>query len=353
MERMKYIYFLIIYILVSAGNADAKALIYDEEKGAIYIGNEVRIIKNYEETKKSGNVSANKIHEIQVKANNSSTLFETTKPISEYKLSVKGYIAIVVSNWIELRGGLWHNKSSLMVYNQEGTKIKEIPDVQVSSRYYDCFSWSPDGGKIAYVTGGPTRDEKYGPFSPTGVWIYDIAKDTTEKVGGGFGVNWSEHDGNLYMQSSYKDTLYGVVYDVKQGKTSNSGKNGLIFSEDGMYSVGRKPSEEMEWGTSYDVYNNQKNESVYKFKRGPRGGQEEWIGYAKFILGSHYLLMWSSSSNYRIFDVDKRIFIRQATPTLLGWNKDMTKAVVYEKGKIHIDEMLTGKRLMSLDLPGE
>ena len=35
---------------------------------------------------------------------------------------------------------------------------------------------------------------------------------------------------------------------------------------------------------------------------------------------------------------------------LFSLNRDI-KAVVYEKGKIHIDEILTGKRLKTLDIP--
>ncbi len=38
---------------------------------------------------------------------------------------------------------------------------------------------------------------------------------------------------------------------------------------------------------------------------------------------------------------------------MLGWNEDMTKIIVYEKGgkQVHIEDMMTGKRLQSISIP--
>ncbi|MDH3976756.1 MAG: hypothetical protein OEV42_21035 [Deltaproteobacteria bacterium] len=342
----KYILLITACLISFSQNVSAKALIYDEEKGVIYLNEEFINLKRYEEKRKISEEPKRKIYLIDVEANTSRTLIYSNRRVETYDISGKGHIAVMES-WNEKVSS--HIKRALIIYDIEGRQLKEILDVPRTTDSSDSFVWSPDGGMIAYVTGVPTLDEKYGPFRSTGIWIYNVNKDKTEKVGGGYGVNWSSHDGNLYMQFAYGATEFASIYDVNTGKTRQSGKKGLIFSDDGKYHIGKKYPESMGEDVRDYVYRSSTNEVHYEFSI----EKAEWKGYAKFIYDSQFLLMWSDGRFYKVFDVETKKIIRKAKHALLGWNKDMTRAVVYEKGKIHIDEMLTGKRLMSLDLPGE
>lgn len=107
------------------------------------------------------------------------------------------------------------------------------------------YSWSPDGGKIAYITG--TYYEGGVGFKTTGVYILDLKDGSKRKItkdfpsptvkdfeGGGFDINWAIHDRNIYVQEF--DYLGGnYMYDTKTGKTVRVPYKGIYFSPDGEY----------------------------------------------------------------------------------------------------------------------
>ena len=107
------------------------------------------------------------------------------------------------------------------------------------------LSWSPDGSKIAYITG--TYHEGGRGFRPTGVYIFDIINGSRkpitkdfphstrlEGVSGGYAINWAVHDGNIYIMES--DSRGGnYMYDVRSGKTRQVDYKGINFSPDGKY----------------------------------------------------------------------------------------------------------------------
>jgi len=285
-----------------------------------------------------------------IKDKNIKEFLATPDSIYLYELSNKGFIAVSTSRKDEqIRGYV----KQLYIYDVNGNKIKKIEEVPVKKEAY--FSWSPDGDKIAYIK-GKTIIEGRRDFVPSGVWIYDVESDKVQKIADkGVQIFWAKHDNNIYIQNQFDrdDPTDISVYDTKKGELSKSDKKGIIFSDDGNYYIGTEISGIEGEGTLYDhfVFDGKSNEKIYKFKD-EDGTPNEYYEDHKFISATHYLVFWSRRS-YKIFDIETKSFINKAKlKGLVGWNADMTKAIVYERGdKIHIDEMLTGKRLKTLDLP--
>lgn len=332
----------------------SNALLYDDVSSNIYISTAVARFKEIEKTQRTfGGKPVQEIYKLNVDKHQTELFLKADHQIGAYEMSVEGYFVLHLY-WFEAD----KEKKCLVVYDRAGNKIKELPDVPFSDRNFTSYSWSPDGRSIVYVTGKKTLDSKWGPFEPTGVWLYNVEKGTINKITNRIaedyiGVNWSTHDNNIYLQSRFEDTQYVGLYDIAKRQFKKSARKGLIFSDDGLYYIGSMAPKEMGDAHSYLLFKGKSDMSVYHFKIDKDGGQLEWQDHAKFISGSHYLLMWSSSKFYQIFDADKKTFLRKAKSRLLGWNKDMTKAVVYDEGKIHVDEMLTGKRLITFAVPGE
>lgn len=276
----------------------------------------------------------------------SEPLIKTEHSIGEYEAGKTGYIAISTENE-NLESYTYEYE--LLIYSPDRQTIKVIQNVPVKSEQ-KFFSWSPHGKKIVYVT-GKSLMEGHHPFEPQGVFIYDIEKDKTEKISEtGVKVNWSPHDGNIYIQNKfdYVDPADISVYNTRSGTLSKSDRKGILFSYDGKYCFGRVAFKDVDGypGDKRYLYDNTSNDIVHQFK--------ETIINAKFIDNSHNLLTWGGVASYfKIFDADKKNYIRSTKKYgLIGFNKDMSKVVVYEGGnQIHIDETLTGKRLKTLDLP--
>ena len=130
-------------------------------------------------------------------------------------------------------------KNSLVIIAVRGDATTTIEDdVQK-------FSWSPDGEKIAYITG--TYYEGGVGFKTDGVWIYDlkdksktkIEKDFPHKtiegfIGGGIEVNWARHDSNIYIEDfDYLDGVYR--YNTTTGRSEKLDYAGIDLSPDGKY----------------------------------------------------------------------------------------------------------------------
>ena len=132
-------------------------------------------------------------------------------------------------------------RSSLMFIDLDGNEIGAF-DEDVRK-----FSWSPDGEKVAYITG--TYYEGGVGFKTTGVGILDlrdfsqtsITADFPHRtidgvVGGGFEINWARHDGNVYIEDfGYLAGRY--KYDANAGKSEPVEYKGISFSPDGKYYI--------------------------------------------------------------------------------------------------------------------
>jgi hypothetical protein len=156
-------------------------------------------------------------------------------------------------------------RNRLIIIDSEGN-VKCSIDEDV--RKYD---WSPDGEKIAYITG--TYYEGGVGFITTGVWIFDLRDHSKTQIkkdfphdtlkmagrepfeGGGFEINWAKHDSNIYIQDfGYVGGVYR--YNTKIGKSEKVDYKGIDFSPDGKYYARSIPE------LDYQVYLTETNQPV-------------------------------------------------------------------------------------------
>jgi Tol biopolymer transport system component len=130
-------------------------------------------------------------------------------------------------------------KNNLVIIDTVGDVLHSIDDD------VRALSWSPDGTKLAYITG--TYYEGGVGFRTTGVYILNVEsgekfkiemdfdyKEIDGYVGGGINLNWAKHDGKLYIQEfNYISKNY--VYNPETGKTTEVPYKGIHFSPDGKY----------------------------------------------------------------------------------------------------------------------
>jgi len=101
-----------------------------------------------------------------------------------------------------------------------------------------AFTFSPGGDAIVYAEEIPgERGSPAPPGYKGGVWLYDFnskAKKQISKMDPPYiDLNWSEHDGNIYI-TDYRDV---VRYNPRTGKSGIVPYKGIYFSPDGKYYV--------------------------------------------------------------------------------------------------------------------
>ena len=329
--------------------SEAKSLIYDEESNSLYLGGvqldtALSDISNFQSKQKY----FNKIYVIS--KSEEKVLLQIESTIVDFDMSDSGYLAVSTSE-SDYQNDMFIRE--FLLYDSTGRKLKTIKNVPVlSDRKF--YSWSPDGNKIVYVMGKSLMENR-NPFQSEGIWMYDIEKDKSRKISDtGVKVNWSRHDNKIYIQNRFEGE--GIVdiseYDPVVGKLIKSERNGIFFTDDGKYYFGYEVYDyEGYLVFARKIYESTSNKRKYSEKE-----NESWkngvTNFIEFIKNSHNVISWNLR-NFMIFDVDKVSSVRKSRKAkLLGWNNDMSKVVVYDGGnKIHIDEMLTGKRLKTLDLP--
>jgi Tol biopolymer transport system component len=356
MERkiISLLLFIIIVFLFHIKNTFAAGFIYDESNDLIYIGGfPIENERLSFDSKIDKLPLLYKIYSIKLKNQEEHTIFEANnKKIMTYSISNKGFIAISTHKVNEQKG---INEKQLFIMNKEGKIIKIIEDVMnIINKGY--FSWSPDGQQIVYVTGKSIIEGHY-PFESQGVFIYDIVKDEIVKIADkGTDVKWSGYDNNIYIMNKfiYEDPQDISIYNTTKKQLMKSERRGIIFSDDGKFYIGAEIDKNFEGEGNqliYYIYNNLTNEKIYHFT-GEEGYSVEVASEIFFIKGTHCLVI-RYSSLYFIFDLDKKKTIKKLNMGLIGFNKDMTKGVVYEGGGkfVNIVFLMEGIKIKSVEIP--
>jgi len=324
--------------------------IYDEENNMVFLGGwPLEALRLYLD--KSGEKLAKKIYSYNIKERKERLFYNSEMEIGAYNINLKNYMAISVQQQ-NRQGDILTEE--LIILNKDGEIIKKIEGV--ITRHLDgYFSWSPDGNKIAYVT-GKSLVEVFRPFEPQGIYIYDISNDTIRKISEkGTDVKWAKYDNKIYIQDNFLHNSEAEisVYDPVENKLTKTNKKGLIFSDDGKYYLAQKLIGFLEDSmTEYAVFDNISNKPVYRFTEDEKGLLDESSGNYRFIKGTHNLLI-VGTSQYKVFDVDKRKTIAKWDKSLIGLNKDMTKGVIYEGGGkfVHIVFLIDGIKIKSVPIP--
>ena len=112
---------------------------------------------------------------------------------------------------------------ALRLVDLEGRTLKSLHGV------YD-YSWSPEGRRIAYVSGDHYEGGR--GFLATGVWLLDVDSGEIRKINEvGFYVKWAKHDGRIYIEGP--DGI--VAFDPTTERTEPTTVKGLRFSPNGEY----------------------------------------------------------------------------------------------------------------------
>jgi len=163
-----------------------------------------------------------------------------------------------------------------------------------------AFAFSPDGNSIAYQTSlVETSDAQESPSCREGIWIYNFVSKETLKIDISTGrmaidINWSEHDGNLYILSreAYR-------YVVKKAIIEGTPYKGIYFSANGKYYAAKTDE-----GPSWSIYRTDQNSLM-----------SEWMNIVRKESGTNDTVrdfqFWSSNLNaviFRISNTDNVIF---------------------------------------------
>ncbi|RPI75629.1 MAG: hypothetical protein EHM45_14695 [Desulfobacteraceae bacterium] len=346
--------FLILGFLCCKQSCFGTGSIYDETNSTIFIGGYPLENERLSWNPRVGSLPLlHKIYSVNFEKREQYKIFETDNDkIMAYNINNNGLIAVSTHNANEQKG---INEKQLFILEKNGKIIKKFKNT-VNSINKGFFSWSPDGQKIAYVT-GKSIIEGHLPFEAQGVFIYDIKKDETVKISDkGADVYWSEHDKNIYIRDNFiqEDPQNISVYNTTNKQLIKSNRHGTIFSDDGKFYIGAEIDKTFEGDGNmliYFIYDNKTNEKIFKFT-GSEGYNIE-VASEVFFLKKTHCLMIRYPSLYFIFDVDKKKTIKKLNAGLIGFNKDMTKAVVYEGKEDFINIIFTmeGIKIKSIKIP--
>jgi hypothetical protein len=121
-------------------------------------------------------------------------------------------------------------ESRMIILDLEGKVVSRVDNVYQ-------FSWSPEGDKIAYLTGNYSEKSW---FRSTGAWILDLATQRTTRIYPyGQNIEWATWDGNIYIDISLAPPnpsgAVVVKHSQETGESSYSRHKGIRFSLDGRY----------------------------------------------------------------------------------------------------------------------
>lgn len=251
----------------------------------------------------------------------------------------------------------------LLLIDRNGKEITRLDD------NVRKFSWSPDGERIAYITG--TYYEGGVGFMTTGVWIFDLrdeSKIRIEKdfpheaidgfIGGGFEINWAQHDTNIYIEDfDYLDGIYR--YNIIAGKSEKVGHQGITFSPDGQFYLASLT----ECSSGIRVFRTATHEEITdqidaRFGGGVSDQSMNWVfdqGHLahyfkeeyKFASENDRQLGRASSSKIAynvLYDVEKDEIVKELTQPISRWTAGPGRLVFEDNGRFVVEtyERLSG-----------
>ena len=312
MSNLNKVFALFIFVFAGAQICYADIL-YDANSQILYVGGEPFFdAQSYDGRDVSLN---NKIVKIDLVEDKIEDLykFTDTNLILNVNLSPNGkYIAAVV-------------RDALVVISNEGTKITTLKNT------VNVYEWSPDSKYIAYIT-GTMQPEGREPFKSSGLWIYDIENDKSEKISENtIKIRFSRQDGKLHYGNRIDDLpTQFFSYDTESRLSNSTTIIGLDFSPDGKYFL-RDASGE------YDF--------VLCLTEGNK--KLHWLPEVKNINEVYWLtndtvfnFSLNGSFTFNPFTKEK---INTFEGTVMGWSPDRKYVVSYKDKYAVITETLTGK----------
>lgn len=219
-----------------------------------------------------------------------------------------------------------------------------------------AYAWSPDGKKIAYMTGQHGQAEM-GQILSTGIWLYDLKRKEKKKVAASAeSIEWLS-SGDLALNIAYKEQksidnrhslevnkYKSALYDATTGKIKKETK-GFHVSLDGRYSldpkyIGYVPmTKEDEESTHMDFYDLKDDKVILSssltgiFTELTRilWGAFLWVKGNRVVIEK--TIEGSVSRDIVVGDIEKNKVLKEVRGQIVGVNSDRSKLVIYSDGK--------------------
>ena len=250
-------------------------------------------------------------------------------------------------------------RNSVIFITPEG---KEVAKLEEDVRE---FSWSPDGEKIAYITG--TYYEGGVGFKTTGVWIFDLKNQSKKQIkkdfphpslrgfeGGGYEIKWAKHDNNIYIKDfDYCGGIYR--YDTKLGISEQVKYKDINFSPDGKFYI----SEQFGDSIPQRLYISDSNLEITdrlkkRFGYDIQNASFYWVFQKSHLMhlikkqivtkiGKKAKVKVATAANQApaaynvIYDVEKDKVLKEVTLPTSRWKGNPGEVVLEKEGKIFIE----------------
>ncbi len=194
-------------------------------------------VKYYHESKKE--LDKRNIYIFNKATSEKQIIYQTTKSYVD-QISISANRELIVAIETDEKA-----ENNLVVIKANGELVKTInQDVRK-------YCWSPDGNKIAYITG--TYYEGGVGFLTTGLWVFNLGNGGEKQIAPeAYYVNWAGFDSCIY----YDDLRKVYRYNPTADKTEETAYHGINFSPDGQYYTTSSPEQ------AYQVYSTKRNQPL-------------------------------------------------------------------------------------------
>jgi hypothetical protein len=210
---------------------------------------------------------------------------------------------------------------------------KELASIDHVNRRY---SFSPHGDSIAYAEEIPGY---FGSPAPPGyrggVWIYNFDHKSKKQIYGGskqiMGVNWSEHDDNIY----FTDNVKVFKYSLAKVQLETLSFNCMYFTADGKYCIDNISKDISLIIRTLD------HKEMQEWQDAIREGSPS-IGLLFLSKNMKSGVFSIGNSKNVIFNFDQGKIIRRFSGQFLGTNTEGTLAAIHpisSEGKAQIDKV--------------